>query len=144
MFLLIAAIIVIVVLIPIILFRSSPASQAKAITETFYQFEQEGDFGGSWELFHSQMKEKFSKANYIQTRNHVFVGHFGVTTFDLMVGKPDSLASWKMTKESPTLKDVYVVPISQVFKSSFGTFTINQDVYVAKEKGEWKILWSYQ
>jgi len=134
----------VIVLIPFILFRSSPAQQAKAVTEAFYKHEQEGDFGGSWELFHSQMQEKFSKSDYIQTRNHVFVGHFGVTTFDLKVGKPDLLGTWKMAKESPPLKDVYTIPINQVYKSSFGTFTIEQDIFVAKEEGEWKILWSYQ
>ena len=126
------------------LFRSSPEAIAQETVTSFYTYEQSGDFSGSWDLFHSQMQERFPKSQYIEQRNLVFVSSFGVNTFDYTVGKAESMKTWKMTKDSVSLKNVYKVPITQTYKSTFGTFTLQQDVFVAKEKDEWRLLWSYQ
>lgn len=126
------------------LFRSSPEEEAKKLVHDFYKYEQDADFGSSWELFHPLMQERFEKADYIQQRNHVFVGHFGTNTFKYTVEEAEKLKSWKMTKDSTTFHDVYKVPITQTYKSTFGTFTIHQEVFVVEEAGELAILWSYQ
>ncbi|MFT4416299.1 hypothetical protein ACLM5H_20755 [Fredinandcohnia humi] len=125
-------------------FRSSPEDDAKELVESFYEYEQDGDFGSSWELFHPYMKERFEKSAYIQERNHVFVGHFGTDTFKYTVGEAEKLDNWKMEKNVSTLHEVYKVPITQTYKSTYGTFTIHQDIYVTKEKNDWTLLWSYQ
>ena len=53
---------------------SSSDKQAQEIAEEFYSYyEQEGEFSSSWELFHSSMKQKFTKGHYIQDRAHVFM-----------------------------------------------------------------------
>ena len=132
------------VLILSIFLRPTPASQAKKVTESFYKYEQKGDFGNSWELFHPQMKEKFKKSNYIADRNHVFVGHFGTDTFTYTIGKPKSVKKWRMSKGSDELKEVHKVPVTQKYKSTFGNFTLHQDIFVAKADKEWRILWDYQ
>jgi hypothetical protein len=48
----------------------------------FYEYEQLEDYSRSWELFHSSMKERFPKGDYIQDCVHVFIGHFGADTFE--------------------------------------------------------------
>jgi hypothetical protein len=121
----------------------SPASQAKGVVEQFYQYEADGDFSESWSLFHSSMKEKFSKGNYIQDRSHVFMNHFGVETFTYTVGKPEEIKKWKMSKTSPALKNLYKVLISQTFKGKYGNFTLEQEVFVVREKSEWRVMWDY-
>lgn len=126
------------------LFRSSPEDEARDLVDSFYKYEQDADFGSSWELFHPLMQERFDKADYIQQRNHVFVGHFGTDTFKYTVETPEKIKSWQMTKNTATLHDVYKVPITQTFKSTYGTFTIHQDVFVAEEDGKLTVLWSYQ
>lgn len=135
---------VILILFLYSLIHKTPESKAEALVRSFYTYEKDSDFSSSWELFHPQMKEKFDKSNYIQQRNHVFVGHFGTNTFTYSVGKADKIKSWKMAKNAPTLQGVYKVPITQTFKSTFGTFTIHQEIFVAQHKKEWAILWSYQ
>ncbi|WP_026021807.1 hypothetical protein [Bacillus timonensis] len=125
------------------LFRSSPEDVAKELVHTFYKYEQNADFGSSWELFHPLMQERFEKADYIQQRNHVFVGHFGTETFKYTVEDVEKLKTWQMSKESTIFHDVYKVPITQTYKSTYGTFTIHQDIFVVKEAGDWTILWSY-
>lgn len=49
-----------------ITFSTAVAYEAKQTVHRFYQYESEGRFSESWELFHSLMKEKFSKGYYIQ------------------------------------------------------------------------------
>ncbi|MCA1032047.1 hypothetical protein LCL95_13510 [Bacillus timonensis] len=127
-----------------LLFNGSPEDEAKRLVHTFYTFEQKADFGSSWELFHPLMKERFAKRDYIQQRNHVFMSHFGVDSFDYTVGEAKSVKSWKMAKDAPMLNGVYQVPITQTFKSTYGTFTLHQSIFVTKEDGKWRILWSYQ
>ncbi|MEH7224641.1 hypothetical protein V7112_12605 [Bacillus sp. JJ1566] len=126
------------------LFRSSPEEEAKELVHSFYKYEQDADFGSSWELFHPLMQERFEKADYIQQRNHVFVGHFGTDTFKYTVDDAEKLKSWQMTKNTTIFHDVYKVPITQTYKSIYGTFTIHQDIFVVEESGDWTILWEYR
>lgn len=124
-------------------FFSPERSQAKTTVEQFYQLEQRGDFGSAWELFHSEMKQKFSKDAYIQRRAHVFMQELGAQTFDYTVGSPVSLSTWQMSSDTPLLQNVYKIPVTEAYNSNFGRFVIYQDVYVAYENKQWRILWSY-
>ena len=121
----------------------SSTSEAKDVVDEFYGYEQEGDFANSWGLFHSLMKKKFSKGNYIQDRAHVFMNHFGVETFSYMIGELEELKDWKMSKTGPSLKNVYKVPVTQTYKGKYGNFDLEQEVFVTEEKGKWRILWDY-
>lgn len=89
------------------------------------------------------MQERFSKGNYIQDRAHVFMNHFGVTTFDYELGDVKKIKNWKVTKSSPPFKKAYQVNVIQTFKGKYGNFDIHQPVYVVEEKKKWKILWDY-
>jgi hypothetical protein len=113
------------------------------VIEEFYEYEQKGDFGNSWEMFHSEMKKKFGKSSYIQTKNHVFLGHMGVDTFEVEVGEIETLKKFPFSKNGPVFKDVRSAKVDLLFESQFGEMTISQVCYVAQEKGEWKILWNY-
>ena len=126
------------------LFLSNERNEAKEIVDTFYRYEQAGDFGSSWELFHPLMKKKFPKDVYIQRRAHVFMQDFGVETFDYRIDEVEKLSSWSMSDENKPLHDVYRVRVIQTFHSVFGVFEIHQDVFVATEKGEKSILFPYR
>ncbi|OIK10221.1 hypothetical protein BIV60_21955 [Bacillus sp. MUM 116] len=117
--------------------------QIKGVVEEFYGYEQDDDFASSWGLFHSSMKKKFDKSNYIQVRAHVFMNDFGVETFTYKVGNPEKLGKWEMSQSGPSFQHVFKVPVVQSFKGKFGNFDIEQNVYVVKEKGEWRIVWDY-
>ncbi|KAA2301856.1 hypothetical protein FY526_22830, partial [Clostridioides difficile] len=54
------------------LFHADTSDEAAAVAEEFYKYEQTGDFGSSWELFHPLMKERFPKSAYVQNRAHIF------------------------------------------------------------------------
>ncbi|AJY77490.1 hypothetical protein VN24_04230 [Paenibacillus beijingensis] len=116
---------------------------AEAVVRQFYTLEQSGDFGSSWELFHSQMKDHFSKDSYIQKRAHVFMQDFGVHSFEFEVGNSHEVGDWRMTNESELLERVYLVPVTMNYSGSFGNFEIVQNCYVTREAEEWKLLWSY-
>ncbi|MBM7570339.1 hypothetical protein [Aquibacillus albus] len=122
----------------------SPKHQAKETIDLFYSFEQEGRFNDSWELFHSQMKDRFGKGHYIQDRAHVFMNHFGVSTFTYELSGADKVNNWKMEEESKVMDTAYKVIVTQTFKGKYGNFSIVQDVYATKEDGDWKILWNYK
>lgn len=117
---------------------------AESVVRRFYALEQSGDFGSSWELFHSQMKEHFAKDSYIQKRAHVFMQDFGVRSFAFEVGSGHEVGNWRMNGESEPLQGVYEVPVTMNYSSSFGNFEIEQNCYVVREADEWKILWSYE
>lgn len=117
--------------------------QAERVVSKFYHLEQQGDFGGSWDLFHSQMKQKFDKQSYIQKRAHVLMQDFGAQTFDYEIGHPRTEIVWKMSSDAKQISDVYWFPVYMTFNSTFGRFTIVQNVYVTKEKDEWRILWPF-
>lgn len=123
---------------------SADPSPPREVVRLFYQYEQRGDFGSSWELFHTQMKDRFKKDAYIQQRAQVFMSDFGTESFELEIGDPESMTSWKMSPQTAVLMDVYKIPVSMVYDSAFGHFIIQQDVFVAQENQEWRILWWYQ
>lgn len=118
--------------------------EAVEVVAQFYDFEQEGDFGSSWELFHSLMKEKYKKSDYVQTRAHVFMQHFGTNTFVYHLSEPDRTFDVQLIEGKEPLNEVYLVTVTQIYHSSFGNFKIVQPVYAAEESGEWRILWSFQ
>lgn len=120
-----------------------PSHQASNTVEQFYLYEQQGKFSDSWELFHSQMREKFTKGHYIQDRAHVFMNHFGVETFEFTMGDIKKIEQWKMEKGAKPLTNVYHTVVIQTFKGKYGQFRLHQDIYVVKEKEEWRILWDY-
>lgn len=115
----------------------------KQVVAQFYQYEKVGDFGSSWELFHPLMKEKFSKNDYIQRRANTFMQDFGVETFDFTMGEAIAESSWKMSPLSPVLTDVTRIPVTLLYRSKFGDLKIQQDVYIAKEKDQYRILWPF-
>ncbi|RKD22100.1 hypothetical protein BEP19_13365 [Ammoniphilus oxalaticus] len=117
----------------------------KEVVEKFYAYEQAGDFGSSWELFHPLMKEKFNKQQYIQARARVFLEDFGVETFEVRIGELVEESSWRMSPLSPVLTDTQKAPVLLVYHSIFGDLQIRQDVYVAldEENSDYRILWAY-
>ncbi|MGD6968604.1 hypothetical protein ACQCVP_19470 [Rossellomorea vietnamensis] len=122
---------------------SSPPDTPETVIEQFYEAEQEADFGQAWDLFHSEMKKRFKKSAYIQTKNHVFLGHMEVETFEVEIGKMEKLKEWKMNKDGPVFKDVTSAEITMTYDSQFGVLEIKQMCYAVLEKGEWKVLWDY-
>jgi hypothetical protein len=114
-----------------------------AVVQQFYEYERIGDFGSSWELFHSVMKTRFNKQAYIQQRAKVLMQDFGVEKFDYSVGSPVTVRSLKPAPDAVPIDTAYRVPVVQTFKSIFGTFSLSQDVYVADENGKLRILWVY-
>ncbi|KKB44104.1 hypothetical protein [Bacillus thermotolerans] len=121
----------------------SPGEEAWATVNEFYQYEQEGNFSESWELFHPFMKEKFDKGHYLQDRAHVFMNHFGVETFEYSLDDPVELEIWKPAEDGPEFKIVYRVTVVQQYKGKYGNFSIEQDVFVVEEKDEWLVMWNY-
>ncbi|WP_299743025.1 hypothetical protein [Rossellomorea sp. y25] len=138
----IASILIVVALFMIVGESREPDTPEEVIKE-FYQFEQSGDFGNAWELFHPEMQNKFPKSSYIQTKNHVFMGHMVVDEFEVEVGKIEKLEKFTFNEEGLTFKNVRKAEVDLFFDSQFGELTISQTCYVALEEGEWKILWDY-
>lgn len=124
--------------------KATNEEEAVQIVEQFYDFEQEGDFGSSWELFHSLMKERYKKSDYVQTRAHVFMQHFGTNTFQYEMGEPERKFDVQLVEGTEALKEVYLITVTQIYHSSFGNFKIVQPVYAAEESGDWRVLWSFQ
>jgi hypothetical protein len=122
----------------------SSKSNPEDLVERFYKYEQAGDFGSSWELFHSQMQNRLTKDQYIQSRAHVFMQDMNAKDFTFKIGKVKELKQWKSLQEEPSLKNVNKITVYQTYSNSkFGKFTIEQFCYVVKEKGEWKLLWDF-
>lgn len=119
------------------------SNNPEQVIEDFYDFEKEGDFGSSWELFHSEMKKKFSKSTYIQTKNHVFMEHLDVDSFEVEVEEISDQKEFKFSKDGPTFKNVKKGDVLMTYDSQFGKLTINQTCYAVEEEGEWKIIWDY-
>jgi hypothetical protein len=125
-------------------FLFSSSQRAENVVETFYSYEQEGNFNESWELFHPDMKKKFEQGSYIQDRAHVFIGHFGADSFTYTIEEQDEIKDWKMSEEAPSNKVAYHYLVTQKYKGKYGTFNFQQDVYVVNHKGDWVILWDYK
>lgn len=118
-------------------------SEPEKLVEQFFELEQEGDFGSSWELFHSQMKQRFNKDQYIQSRAHVFMQDMDTKSFTFKLGDKDEHDEWRAQEDGPALKNVHEVIVYQTFHTKFGKFTIEHPCYVVQEKGEWRLLWDY-
>ncbi|MGD7043275.1 hypothetical protein [Jeotgalibacillus proteolyticus] len=117
--------------------------QSKAVVEEFYEHEQKGDFTDSWELLHSFMKDRWNKGTFIQDRAHVFINHFGADTFQFTIEEADEIEDWKMAKDLPPVVKAHKFIVFQTYKGKYGKFSFIQEVYVAEEHGEWRILWDY-
>jgi hypothetical protein len=141
LFLTLSAVIILILLLKPLFFSSE--KEVRAVVDSFYTYEQEGQYSSSWELFHSSMKKRFTKGHYIQDRAHVFMNHFGVETFTYTLGEPEKLKTWKMSEDSSPFKSVYKVTVIQTFKGKYGNFDLEQDIFVVKEKEDWRILWDY-
>lgn len=141
--LLFIAVAVVVVFVLVRVFFFAGPRQVEQVVQQFYEYEQVGDFAGSWALFHPLMHEKFPKGAYIQDRAHVFMGHFGVETFDFTIGSIDAISDWRMSSSTQRFGKVYAVPVTQSYEGKYGVFEFSQTVYVTKVKGEWLILWDY-
>lgn len=124
-------------------FSKSPKDQATKAINEFYTFEQNGTFSKSWEMFHPLMQQKFDKGYYIQDRAHVFMNHFGVTTFTYSLSEPSEVTNWSMEGEVEPIDQAYQFTISKSYNSKYGNFTIVQNVYVTEVEDEWRILWDY-
>jgi hypothetical protein len=118
----------------------NPAVQAVA---HFYELEQAGDFGSSWELFHPLMQQRFDKSTYIRNRAQSLMQDFGVDTFDFSLGKPERLTDWRQSEGAAPISEVYRIVATLLFKSPYGNFEIVQPCLAAYDAGEWKLLWSY-
>src|SRR5699024_18114 len=137
-------IVLVAVAVFFLLFYKSSEEQAAEAVIAFYAYEQDADFSDSWEMFHPLMKEKFDKVDYMQDRAHVFMDHFGVTTFTYTVGQVTEIKEWSMENDAEPIDIVYQVPVTQVFKGEYGNFSLVQNVFVTEVDGEWKILWDYK
>ncbi len=120
------------------------AHEAKQTIVTFYQYESEGKFADSWELFHPLMKEKFNKSYYIQDRSHVFMSHFGAATFSFSLSRMSKVNQWAMNASAePFQSAVYKTTVTKQYEGKYGKFQFVQDVFAAKEDGRWTVLWDY-
>lgn len=141
--LLLIAIAIVVLGLAVASLVASLKSKPEKVVERFYELEQEGDYGSSWDLFHSQMKARFNKDQYIQNRAHVFMQDMDAHSFTFKLGDTKKYKEWKSSEGGKVLKNVHEVIVYQTFQSKFGKFTIEHPCYVVKEKDEWKLLWDY-
>ncbi len=118
-------------------------NEPEDVISTFYHYEEEGDFGSAWELFHPVMQERFSKNVYVTERSHIYMSHYGITTFEYEIVVEEEIQNWKMAEDKDTFPTAYKMIVEQQFKSKFGNFTILQDVYAVQHEGEWRIVWEY-
>ncbi|MEF2093930.1 hypothetical protein V3595_04515 [Bacillus sp. CFBP9009] len=54
------------------------------------------------------------------------------------------MKNWILDRVGGQHKTAYEIPVTQVFNSRYGMFTLEQNCYVVKEKGEWRLLWDYR
>ncbi|WP_040711812.1 hypothetical protein [Paenibacillus curdlanolyticus] len=123
---------------------SGGGKEATEVVEQFYEREQSGDFGSSWELFHPVMQEHFTKDKYIQQRAHILMQDFQAKTFEFSVGSPKLVDGFRPTQASDPLHDVYKVTVTQTFHSLYGPFQLVQDCYAAEVDGKWTLLWQWE
>jgi hypothetical protein len=125
------------------LFLSTPKQKASKVVSTFYTYEQRGDFVTSWSYLHSSMQAKFQQSDYIQDRDKIFMGNFGVETFNFTTGKAKKVRNWVYSEYSPPLKTAYRITVIQNYETKYGNFAIHQQVFAVKENGRWKVLWDF-
>ncbi|MBD3921497.1 hypothetical protein H8B09_22205 [Paenibacillus sp. PR3] len=126
-----------------LLFTTGRAEEAEHVVDKFYKLEQEGDYGSSWELLHSSMKEHFPKDEYIQKRAHIFMQDFKSDSYLYELGKSKALSSLQLKENGKDLEldHVYAVKVTQDFDTLYGPIQLVQMCYVAEENGEWSLLW---
>jgi hypothetical protein len=142
-FLLVLALVILLGLAGLYAWTHWSRNEAIQTVEAFYSAEQSGDYGGAWTMLHSEMKKKFTQADYIQKRTSLFMDAYGAKTFSFEIDEVDHLKKWRMTSDDAYIKDVYKITVIQSFTGIFGDVKIYKDVFVAKEQNEWKILWQY-
>lgn len=125
------------------LFQADTSDEAAAVAEEFYKYEQTGDFGSSWELFHPLMKERFPKSAYVQNRAHIFMQHFGVETFELEMEKPEREFDVTVIDGVKPFSEAYRIRVTQKYTGTFGQFDIVQTCYLVEDGDEWTLLWYY-
>lgn len=125
------------------LFATGRAEEAEHVVDEFYKLEQEGDYGSSWELLHSSMKELYPKDHYIQQRAHIFMQDFKSESYLYEVGKSKLLSHFPMEENGKNLEleHVYAVEVTQDFETLYGPIQLVQMCYVTEENGEWSMLW---
>lgn len=124
-------------------FGTSEEAEAAGALEQFYRMEQSGNFGGSWELFHSQMKKKFEKSVYVQRRAHVFMQDMGTDTFTFELGEPEAAYDIRTEQGGGEIGKAYRITVTQHYQTLYGSFDIVQPCYVTQEAGDWRVLWMY-
>jgi hypothetical protein len=143
-FILIVMIICIVSVVLFFFLVTSPSNQAKEAVETFYSYEQDGNFAESWKMFHPFVKERLEKNNYLEDRVHLLFNDFGVHSFTFSVEDPELIRDWQMDEETDPIDEVYRTEVRQYFEGVFGNLEIVQSVYVTNLDGEWTVLWDYK
>ncbi|MRX72812.1 hypothetical protein GJU40_11710 [Bacillus lacus] len=128
----------------LLLVKQMGGHSARDVVVKFYKEEQGGDFGSAWKLFHPKMQEKFQKNAYVTERSHIYMGHYGVSTFDFKIKDRKKLKNWRMSPDGQSFERVEKYTVQQEFHSKFGVFTIVQEVFTVKEKGQWRILWEFR
>jgi len=76
-------------------------------------------------------------------RYHVFIGHFGTETFQFTIKESDKIKGWRMEEGLKPFDVTYKFTVMQTYKGKYGKFSFLQEVYVATDKEDWKILWDY-
>lgn len=125
------------------LFRADAPTEAATVAEAFYKFEQTGDFGSSWELFHPIMKERFPKSAYVQNRAHIFMQHFGVQTFKLEMAQPEREFDVPIIQGVKPFSEAYKIKVTQTYSGTFGQFDLVQNCYLVQDGKQWTLLWHY-
>ncbi|OLO38076.1 hypothetical protein BTR23_11815 [Alkalihalophilus pseudofirmus] len=128
----------------VLLLWPSQANQATKVVNEFYKLEQQGRFSSSWELLHPEIQGRFPKPSYIQDRAHVFMSHFGADSFTYSLSSPNKKRKWKITNDAEPMDTIYNVTVTKSYRGKYGKFYFKQEVYVAKEEREWKIMWDYK
>lgn len=117
-----------------------PSSPKDTVT-TFFQQEQAGNFGSSWELLHPELQERWSKEQYIQQRSRFLMEEMGAKTFDFALGEVQSLPDWSSPLTGAIYEGIQLIPTKMTFHSKWGAQTLLQNYYLVQVDGQWRILW---
>lgn len=120
-----------------------PRAKAAEAVKGFYKYEQKGDYKSSWELFHSDMRNRFSDEQYSKMRSQLLTQDSFAKPYTFKISKLKAKKNWKSSGSNQVLPKVYVTTVTQTFNNDFGKYNIVQEVYIAKENGKYRILWGY-
>ncbi|TDL35277.1 hypothetical protein E2R51_06050 [Jeotgalibacillus sp. S-D1] len=126
----------------VIFLYPTDSERAFDVVEQFYTLEKQGEASASWDLFHAEMKNRFSKDQYIMMRSGLFVEQLQSDSFTFKLSEPKKIKNWQMTSNSTPLT-VFKIIVTLNLKSQFGNMDLIQYVYVTQEDKEWRILWDY-